>query len=155
MLGIRRKMSETGGVRFLEMTMTTFVDDMYTKWSKKMIERGTPLGSDVLETPFLDNTILSVKGIEKHPRPDDDEILGLTFLFMHLVGQLLWLARMVMPDILFATSMLNRVLSCAGKDALRMGMRTVKYAYAQRHRGIRFRSDGCKLRAAYDAGRMR
>ena len=31
-------------------------------------------------------------------------------------------------------------------------MQTLKYAYSQKHRGIRFRSDGCKtLRSSYDA----
>ena len=151
MLGIRRTMSTVDGVRFMELTMTTFVEDMFNEWTQTMAERGTPLSADVPETPFPENTILSVKGTEKHPRPSDDEISPLSLLYMHLVGQLLWLARMAMPDILFATSMLSRVLSCPGRDALNFGMRTVKYAHAQRHRGIRFRSDGCKLRASYDA----
>ena len=31
-------------------------------------------------------------------------------------------------------------------------MQTLKYAYSQRHRGVRFRSDGCKtIRVSYDA----
>ena len=71
---------------------------------------------------------------------------------MKLTGQLLWLARMCFPDLLFSCSQLSRVLSASGWTALEFGMQMIRYAYSQRNRGIRFRSDGHpKLRAAYDA----
>ena len=57
-----------------------------------------------------------------------------------------------MPEILFACSQMSRVLSASSWDALELGMQIIRYAYGQRHRGLRFRSDGHpKLRASYDA----
>ena len=113
---------------------------------------GRPWSEKVLEVPMRANTILSVAGTEKHPRPSDVEIAETTALHMKLTGQLLWLARMCFPDLLFSCSQLSRVLSAIGWTALEFGMQMIRYAYSQRDRGIRFRSDGhSKLRAAYDA----
>ena len=61
---------------------------------------------------------------------------------------------MCMPDLLFACSQMSRVLhvSASSWDSLELGMQIIRDAYSQRHRGIRFRSDGHpKLRASYDA----
>ena len=71
---------------------------------------------------------------------------------MHLTGQLLWLSRMCMPELLFACSQMSRVLSASSWDALELGMQIIRYAYSQRHRGLRFCSDGHpKIRASYNA----
>ena len=98
---------------------------------------------------------LSVAGTDKHPRPSDEEIAATTELHMHLTGQLLWLSHS--PGCVCQISSLlevnsQRVLSASSWDTLELGMQLIRHAYNQRHRGIRFRSDGHpKLRASHDA----
>jgi hypothetical protein len=59
---------------------------------------------------------------------------------------------MCMPDVMFSASQFSRVLSACGYAHLEVGMQALRYAYGQRERGFRFRSDGCAcFRAAYDA----
>eukprot|EP01052_Picozoa_sp_SAG31_P054297 SAG31_NODE_14372_length_810_cov_4.291139_1_plen_194_part_00 len=149
MLGMRRELTEQDGVRYLEMSMATYITDLHTEWTAIMRDRGTPMRNDSPEIPFPEGAFLSVKGTEKYPLPSQPEIDAVIPLYRKAVGQLLWLSRMVMPDILFATSMLSRVLSCPGHDTLDLALRVVRYAYTQRHRGIRFRSTPRALSCAH------
>ena len=151
MLGVERRMSTVDDTRYLEFLMPTYISNMYAEWSAKGKGLNRPWSTIVPEVPIPANTILSVSGTDKYPRPSDEEIAATTQLHMHLTGQLLWLSRMCMPDILFACIQLSRVLSASSWDALELGMQLIRRAYSQRHRGIRFRSDGHpKLRASYD-----
>ena len=152
MLGVERRMTTVDGTRYMEFLMPTYITNMHAEWSAKWTELKRPWSTTVPEIPIPANTILSVAGTEKYPRPSDAEIAETTELHMHLTGQLLWLSRMCMPEILFACSQMSRVLSASSWDALELGMQIIRYAYGQRHRGLRFRSDGHpKLRASYDA----
>ena len=152
MLGVERRLTQVEDVTYLEFLMTSFIEEMHDEWKAKWTELGRSWSSRVPEVPFPVSTILSTAGTEKNHRPSDTEIAETTQLFMHMTGQLLWLSCMCMPDMLYACSQFSRVLSASGWDALEYGMQAIKYAYSQRHRGIRFRSDGHrKIRAAYDA----
>ena len=52
----------------------------------------------------------------------------------------LWVSRMVMPDLLFACSQHGRIASAGSKKVLtEVSTQMLRYAYSQRHRGIRFR----------------
>ena len=152
MLGVERRLTTVANTRYLEFLMPTYIANLHAEWAAKWTELGRPWSDKVPEVPMPVNTILSVAGTEKHPRPSDAEITETMALHMKLTGQLLWLARMCFPDLLFSCSQLSRVLSASGWTALEFGMQMIRYAYSQRNRGIRFRSDGHpKLRAAYDA----
>ena len=105
----------------------------------------------VRQDEYLEITTGST-GTEKFPRPSDEEIKIVQPLFMRFCGAFLWNARMCMPGVMFSASRFSRVLSACGYAHLEVGMQALRYAYGQRERGFRFRSDGCAcFRAAYDA----
>eukprot|EP01052_Picozoa_sp_SAG31_P056449 SAG31_NODE_16172_length_720_cov_0.945250_1_plen_40_part_10 len=39
-------MERQDGVRYLEMSMTTYISDLHTEWTAIMRERGTPMRMD-------------------------------------------------------------------------------------------------------------
>ena len=153
MLGVQRTVTEKDGERFLEMHMPNFVTDWYNEWAFKMEAAGTPMKKSAPATPFPEGEQFSVIGTEAFPRPSDAEILEVQHDLQKFTGQGLWVSRMVMPDLLFACSQHGRIASAGSKKVLTdVSTQMLRYAYSQRHRGIRFRSNGCKtLRASYDA----
>ena len=102
----------------MEFLMPTYIANLHAEWAAKWTELGRPWSDKVPEVPMPANTILSVAGTEKHPRPSDAEITETMALHMKLTGQLLWLARMCFPDLLFSCSQLPHVLSASGWTAL-------------------------------------
>ena len=98
MLGMRRELVEENGVRYLEMSMNTYISDLHAEWTTIMRERGTPMRMDSPDVPFPEGAFLSVKGTEKYPLPSKSETDVVIPLYRKVVGQLLWLSRMVMPD---------------------------------------------------------
>ena len=153
MLGIQRRLTTVDGVRYLEMIMPTYITDMYNEWSAVMAQRSKPIKKSLPSTPFPDGEQLSVIGTERFPKPPDAEIAAVTPDMQKFTGQLLWVARMIMPDCLFASSQFGRVVTSGSTKVLdECAMHTLRYLYSQRDRGIRFRSDGCRsIRALYDA----
>ena len=133
MLGVERRLTQVEDVTYLEFLMTSFIEEMHDEWKAKWTELGRSWSSRVPKVPFPVSTILSTASTEKNPRPSDTEIAKTTQLFMHMTGQLLWLSRMCMPDMLYACSQFSRALSASGWDALEYGMQAIKYAYSQRH----------------------
>ena len=151
MLGVERRLTIVNDTRYLEFLIPTYISNLHAEWAAKWKELDRPLSETALEIPMPANTILSVAGTEKHPRPSDAEIAETTALHMNLTGQI-WLARMCFPELLFSCSQLSHVLSASGWTALEFGMQMIRYAYSQRDRGIISRNDGHpKVQASFDA----
>ena len=130
MLGVHRQMSEKSGVRYLEFTMTEYVSDLHAQWVQTMSDRGTPISDRYAPAiPFPELTQLSVLGTDTHPLPRAADTAATVTLYRQLVGGLLWLSRMCMPDLLFSCSMESRVLAVAGEAHLKLAMQTLRYAY--------------------------
>ena len=83
----------------------------------------------------------------------DAKLSAVTRDMQKLTGQLLWVALMIMPDCLFASSQFGRVVTSGNTKVLdECAMHTLCYLHSQRDHDIRFRSDGCRsIRALYDA----
>ena len=132
--------------------MPNYIKDCYLEWTAKMAEAGHPVRDYNPVVPFPEGKQFSTAGTEDYPRPPDDEIATVSPLFMRFCGAFLWIARMVMPEVMFSASQFSRVLSACGWEHLKVGMQALKYAYDHRDQGFRFRSDGCAcFQASYDA----
>ena len=67
MLGVERRLTIVNDTRYLEFLIPTHISNLHAEWAAKWKDKA-------LEIPMPANTILSVAGTEKHPRPSDAEI---------------------------------------------------------------------------------
>lgn len=125
------------------MTQVAYVEELYNTFKDH-----TP--SREVATPFPENEYLS---LADEPSPDPDEIKEMIAVgYQVLVGGILWIARNSAPDLSFAVSMLQRVMSAPTRRAWKACLHTLKYAYLTRHRGIQYTSSGNgELQMWYDS----
>eukprot|EP01050_Picozoa_sp_SAG11_P021443 SAG11_NODE_3816_length_2210_cov_4.887731_2_plen_358_part_00 len=143
MLGVRRRaFVDENGVRHIEFTQPTFVEEMYGTWKSNRALAGKPFRNYTPQVPFPPDLMLSVAGTDKCPRPCDTEIEETRHDMMSIVGSLFWVARMTQVELAFAAAQIGRVTSASGHEALRAATQMVQYSYSQRDRGIKCRSDG-------------
>ena len=143
MLGVRRERITKNGITTLRMTQTAYVEELYNTFKDHAPSRE-------VATPFPENEYLS---LADEPSPDPDEIKEMIDIgYQVLVGGLLWIARNSAPDLSFAVSMLQRVMSAPTRRAWKACLHTLKYAYLTRHRGIQYTSSGNdKMQMWYDS----
>ena len=114
MLGVRRERITKNGITTLRMTQTAYVEELYNTFKDHAPSRE-------VATPFPENEYLS---LADEPSPDPDEIKEMIDIgYQVLVGGLLWIARNSAPELSFAVSMLQRVMSAPTRRAERTNKR--------------------------------
>ena len=157
MLGVRRDITtetdEDGNtVTYNTLTQTPFLEDMFNKWKKKRADSGKPMSETPPKYPMHTEKKFSVAGTDSVPKPTENETRTTLDDYQSANGELLWAARQTKVECSYATSVNSRLMSVGGNAAMDSAMQCIHYMYSTRHRGIRFRSDGCdQLTAKYDA----
>lgn len=137
-LGVKRHITMEGDRMCCELTMTAFVEGMYSSFREHANNR-------TAYTPMPDNTYIYL-----NPKTTDHEAdRVLDRGYQRLFGMILWAARGVYPECLQGASMLGRVLSRPTEEAFRAAIHMMKYMYANRNRGLRYTSDDCGDPIAY------
>ena len=158
MLGVTRTMTtDDQGIRYVEFTLERYIEDVFEEWKPIMSERECPMDKKAPKYPFPNKhfSVVGTTGDHGVPKPSPEEMAEIADFFMQIVGQLMWIARMALPELMTGCSFLCRVLSTPSYEAFDAALFMLSYAYSQKHRGMRARSDGNqKLMALYDASNL-
>ena len=107
-LGVKRHITMDDDIMCCELTMTAFVEGMYSSFKQYANNRTT-------YTPMPDNTYIYL-----NPKTTDHEAERvLEKGYQRLFGMILWAARGVYPECLQGASMLGRVLSRPTEEAFK------------------------------------
>jgi len=133
MLGLKRTISkDIHGTTMVELTQPDFVENLYLTYKDHCPKRCP-------STPFPETIFLHMSN-DPPTKQEQDEILKLGY--QSVVGSLLWASRNTYPEIAYGVNLLCRVMSQPSHQAWKCATHMVGYLYGQRHRGIRFKSDG-------------
>ena len=132
MLGVKREMKTVNGVRTIELTQPDFIETTYLQF-REHLPPSPPT------TPFPPHEFLHLAD----PDPDEKEHKEVIKLgYQRLCGCLLWAARNCYPEISSGVHHLCKLMSKPTRRAWKCGLHTLAYLHGQKHRGIKFRSDG-------------
>ena len=146
MLGVKRTVT-TGadGVRSVELTQTDYVETLFKEFEHHFTSPKVP------ETPFPETMFLSLAHPDGTIRATEvsESKSVLKLGYQSLVGSLLWACRNCYPELGCGVNLLCRMMSRPTIEAWECGLHVLHYLYGQRHRGIRFRSDGNDVPICY------
>lgn len=136
MLGIERNMSENeDGVTEIEMKMTAFIEGMMETFKEWKIDKK-------IDTPVKEGLFISKPWKTGDP---SSEAKGKEIIArggQSLLGMLLWAARGCYPECVLGTSMLGRIMAQPTEEFWNNAVWMMNYMYQNRHRGIKFSSNG-------------
>ena len=127
MLGMRRTVAPDG--KSVKITLTTYIETMYNEFRLLCGEKIPP-------TPMPPHTYLSLADA---PEMTPAEVKKRQMLYLRIVGQLLWVQRMMAPEISTAVQQLCRMTSRPTDEAIKLAARTVAYCYGKKDDGIVYR----------------
>ena len=132
MLGIQRDISNSHGVKTMNMTQADFIETAYLTFKSHCPKRE-------INTPFPPGMVLHGL-LEEHDEAKSKELIARGY--QSLAGSILWAARNCYPEVSLGANMICRLMSRPTELAWKCALHTLKYLYSQVHRGIQFRSDG-------------
>jgi hypothetical protein len=137
MLGVTRTMTtDDQGIRYVEFTLERYIEDVFEEWKPIMSERECPMDKNAPKYPFSNKhfSVVGTTGDHGVPKPSLEEMAEIADFFMQIVGQLMWIARMALPELMTGCNFLCRVLSTPSYEAFDAALFMLSYAHSQKHR---------------------
>ena len=130
MLGIKRTRTEDDGICMMHMSMEAYVEGMHNAFLDYVPKR-------ILHIPCEYNLMLNLDKGELN----EENRRVLKRGYQSAVGMVLWAARGVYPQSLYAVQQLCKVMSKPTEQAWDAAMHLIAWMYQKRKVGITFRSD--------------
>jgi hypothetical protein len=105
---------------------------------QKILEKFSMDKAHPIKTPMVVRSLEKEKDIFR-PREEGEEILGLQYPYLSLIGALMYLANSTRPDIAFAVNLLARYNSAPTKRHWTGGKQILRYLNGTRDLGYSFR----------------